>query len=51
MQSTTQMSNAAIAGMYVDLKLYVGARYSIALLVFFVPVCLAAISNLEISAV
>jgi MFS family permease len=34
------MSSAAIAGMTVDLKLYVGARYSIALLMFFIPYCI-----------
>ncbi|KAG0641023.1 major facilitator superfamily domain-containing protein [Tuber brumale] len=33
----TNMSNAAIAGMMKDLKLYIGDRYSIALLVFFIP--------------
>ncbi|KAI5788283.1 major facilitator superfamily domain-containing protein [Geopyxis carbonaria] len=33
----TNMSNAAIAGMTVDLELYVGDRYSIALLIFFIP--------------
>jgi len=34
----TNMANANIAGMAVDLNLDVGDRYSIALLVFFVPV-------------
>ncbi|TGZ81514.1 MFS general substrate transporter [Ascodesmis nigricans] len=33
----TNMSNAAIAGMMLDLELYIGDRYSIALLMFFVP--------------
>ncbi|TGZ77489.1 MFS general substrate transporter [Ascodesmis nigricans] len=33
----TNMSNANVAGMSVDLKLYEGERYSIALLMFFVP--------------
>lgn len=33
----TNMSNAAIAGMTEDLKLHVGDRYSISLLIFFVP--------------
>lgn len=33
----TNMSNAAVAGMTIDLKLYVGERYSIALLMFFIP--------------
>lgn len=31
------MSNAAVAGMTTDLKLYIGDRYSISLLIFFVP--------------
>ncbi|RPA99625.1 MFS general substrate transporter [Choiromyces venosus 120613-1] len=31
------MANAAIAGMMVDLKLFIGDRYSIALLMFFIP--------------
>jgi len=33
----TNMSNASIAGMATDLKLTVGDRYSIALLMFFIP--------------
>ncbi|PWW75906.1 MFS general substrate transporter [Tuber magnatum] len=33
----TNISNAAIAGMMADLKLNVGDRYSIALLMFFIP--------------
>lgn len=33
------MANAAVAGMTVELELYVGERYSIALLMFFIPVC------------
>ncbi|CAZ81943.1 unnamed protein product [Tuber melanosporum] len=37
MVDRTNMSNAAIAGMMKDLKLYIGDRYSIALLVFFIP--------------
>jgi len=32
------MASAAIAGMMADLKLNIGSRYSIALLVFFIPV-------------
>ena len=32
------MASAAIAGMAKDLKLYIGSRYSIVLLVFFIPV-------------
>jgi len=32
------MAGAAIAGMMVDLKLNIGSRYSIVLLVFFIPV-------------
>lgn len=34
----TNMSNANIAGMRLDLGLHIGERYSIALLVFFIPV-------------
>lgn len=34
------MSSAAIAGMTRDLKLNVGSRYSIALMIFFIPYCL-----------
>ena len=32
------MGSAAVAGMTVDLKLYIGNRYSIILMVFFIPV-------------
>ena len=32
------MAGAAIAGMMADLKLNIGSRYSIVLLVFFIPV-------------
>jgi len=32
------MGSAAVAGMTADLKLYIGSRYSIVLMVFFIPV-------------
>lgn len=32
-----QISNARVAGMDDELELYIGSRYSVALLVFFIP--------------
>jgi hypothetical protein len=37
MLTGAQISNARVAGMDVELQLSVGSRYSIALLVFFIP--------------